>query len=277
MKSLLTDEHMMLGAQFAEDDEAPCVLSYAANSDEVSALRSGVGLVDLSGVASWLVSGTTAQGFVTTTFACEALPVGACTFGPALLGDGSVASVALVARTGDAEYVCWDLSDRADVLDGWMAFLAAVEQGGVRPFEGLEVEDVGESLVPLLLWGPEAPAVLADYLRSQPLPQPGSVASLKLDDIRCLVAAPVLGEQPAYLVLVPPNRARVLWRSFLSFPVVTPVGRNAFVHELRATLPWFEHVHGKAERVALSAQLLRTWGLLRDDATFVGARGLVEQ
>lgn len=274
MDDILAAEHALLGSVAAPEGQVPHVQSYGLGPGERVAHREGVALVDLSGMSAHLMNGAASPSFVSAAFAGPHLSVGECAFEAVLLGDGSIASVALLARSGDAEYVCWDLSARADVLAGWLSFLSSVEQGGVSPFAGVTLEDVEKHLVPLLLWGPQAPAVLADYLGSQTLPGRGSVAHLMLDRIGCLVVTPDLGDTPAYLVLVPPRVARVLWRSFLSFPVVTPMGRTAFMEGLEDALPWFAEVAEVQDKLAISSKKLSEWGLVRDDGTFVGARGL---
>ena len=59
------------------------------------------------------------------------------------------------------------------------------------------------------------------------------------------MAAPPMGDEPCYLVLVPPRAARVLWRSFLSFKVVNPVGSASLANRACDPLPWMEDVLGE--------------------------------
>lgn len=271
-KVLLHDEHLLLGAKLglgADERQAP--RSYAG-VDEHMAFDECVALVDLSGLGSRLITGHAASALVSAVFAGRELAIGQMAPEVALTGDGGIASVALLARTGTQEYACWDLAGRGDILSSWLAFVAAIEQRGVRPFDGCQIEDASDALVPLLLWGPQAPNVLSDYLGDQTLPERGTIASRMFDRIGCLVGAPALDDTPCYLVLVPPLYARVLWRSFLSFQSVSPVGIDAFVQRIAKGYP-FLAAAGET-RLAATRQQLESSGLLRREHTFIGARGL---
>lgn len=267
MSSLLYEEHALLGARFAAEGSVPVVASYGHPDAELAGFADSAALVDLSGVATRLIAGVAAPDLCSACFAGVQPEVGECSFQAVLTGDGSVASVGLLARTGDREYLCWDLGDRHQVLFAWLEFLAQIEQGGVTPFAGAEVEDVGEHLVPLMLAGPLAPSILTDYLREQPLPQAGSIASRRLDETPCLVACLPFGAGDAFLVLVPPQMARIFWRSFLSFGAVVPAGAHALLPWLADQLPWFERVAEETDKLTLPAHVLRTWGLVRREPT----------
>ena len=66
----------------------------------------------------------------------------------------------------------------------------------------------------------------------------------------------------------------IFWRSFLSFGAVVPAGAHALLPWLADQLPWFERVAEETDKLTLPAHVLRTWGLVRREPTFVGARGL---
>lgn len=263
-------EHLRLGATFGEK-RIP--LSYAGASSPQELAHATV-LADVSHVFTLLLGGGPAPSFAHAAFAGEDLGVGSCAFEAVLTGDGAVASVPLLARTGDAEYIALDVTARAEVLDGWLSFLAAVEQDGVAPFAGLDTDDVTGAHALLLLWGPEAKAVLKDYLGAdQQVPSVGEVASLLLDKLPCIVASLPGFASPCYLMFVPPVHAAVLWRSLLSFVQVTPVGVDDLMESMRSSLPWLERL-GTTDVVRLSSDELVGWGLVRRAGDFVGARGL---
>lgn len=275
MCAVLSQEHLLLGGILVPDDHGVEVpRQYGPREHELAAFDEGVALCDLSGMTARLMSGAPAVAFAQSAFAGRVLAVGETAFEAVLTGEGRVVSTPLLMRTGDAEYVCWDLSSRADTLVGWLEFLAAIEQNGAKPFDGLALEDVGDAFVPLLLWGPAAANVLADYVGNQKLPSAGTVANIMLDRIGCIVACVRIGNESCYLVLVPPRAARILWRSFLSFTVVAPVGRDALAERMTSAFAPLGAVHGQDDVVELDAAELRRHGLVRSDATFVGARGL---
>lgn len=271
----LYDEHLLLGATFGDDEAllaAP--LHYGHPESEASAFAEGCAISDLSGMTCVVVSGESAPAFVAASCAMAELAVGECSFGAVISGDGSTTSVPLVARTGDYEYLICDASERGLMLHPWLSFLSEIEQEGFRPFAGISIQDESDSLIPLLLWGPMATSVLADYVTSiDELPQPGSIANVRLDKIECLVAHPVRTEHPCYLVLTPPRMARVLWRSFLSFAAVEPVGITRLSSQAACDFPWVETVLAP-DRLELSLEQLLAWELARSDGGFVGARAL---
>lgn len=276
-EALLYAEHLLLGGIF-DDEEAFLALpaQYGAIEElaELEAFDHGCALADLQGMGALLVSGNGAQPLVASACANEPLAVGECRFGAVVTGDGSLAGVPLVARTGDSEYLLWDPTERGMMLEPWLGFLAGIEQDGFKPFDGVAIEDVSDSLVPLLLWGPDANTVIGDYVPSKSaLPQPGQVRSVNLDRMACLMANIAHMGSDCYLVMVPPKAARVLWRSFLSFTQVVPVGHRALLREAQSRLPWFDRLLG-GDRLEISARQLVSWGIARRDGGYVGARAL---
>lgn len=274
---VLYQEHLILGAQFGKGLNDTLVPDAYGNAEgESEAFFAGAALTDLSGMYSLRLSGNPAAAFATTAFAGEKLPVGSCAFEAVLTGDGAITSVPLLARTGESEYAVWDLSPRGEALNAWLGFLAQVSQRGVTPFEGLSLDQVGQKMVPLLLWGRATEHVLGDYVEpSAGLPAPDCVCTCALDGrIHTLVSCLTLADQPCYLLMVPPNEARVLWRSLLSFNEVVPVGLKALLRHLGEALPWASEVLNTNDRVKLSATKLEGYDLVREESDFVGARGL---
>ena len=272
----LYEEHLLLGALYdsLEDWLLAAPATYGDLDAERAAHTEGCSLCDLSGMSSLLLSGAGVEGFVNAAFGTAPRHVGECSFGAVVTGDGSVTAIPLIARTGDTEFLVWDPSPRGMTLQPWLSFLANIEQDGYKPFAEVTVEDVSSALVPLLVWGPQATSVLGDYVSSLDLlPKPGHVSSVMLDRIACLVAAPELDDNPCYLVFAPPQAARVLWRSLLSFPVVMPMGHKALAEGGMASLPWVASVLAEG-RLELALAELLAHGLVRPEGGYVGARGL---
>lgn len=275
---ILHEEHLLLGARLVESALGGLeVASYAGEKDLPSALK-GAALADLTGSAYLLASGAGAAELARAALSGRALGVGDAAFEGCLAGDGGLVSVPLAMRTGDAEHVLLDPSARGPVLAGWLGFLAGLEGRGGRAFEGVELEDASELLVALLLAGAEAERVLSDYVSAEPLPPAGAVAPVHLDAIGALVARlPEPGgspaQAPAFLVLVPPASARLLWRSLLSFNEVSPVGHEALRELARTSAPWGELL-AQDGPCRVGREDLARWGLVRDGGDFVGARAL---
>lgn len=271
----LYDEHLLLGGAFLDEDAWLALPHhYGSLAEERAAFGNGCALCDLSGMTNMLVSGEGADAFVATACANQPLTIGECSFGAVVTGDGSLASIPFVARTGNNEYFICDASARGMTLHPWLSFLVDIEQEGFRPFGSVTVEDASDALVPLLLWGPQATAVLGDYVPTlEHLPEPGQVASVRLDKIGCLIAHAPQVDEPCYLLLVPPAAARVLWRSLLSFVTVSPVGASPLASQMRSTFPWMEAALS-AERLEFALQELLAWELARPEGGYVGARAL---
>ena len=273
-QSPLFEEHCLLGGVFGDQDSLLAAPLHYGEPKLLEAFTDGCALCDLSGMTGILLSGNGVDAFVNTACSCQPLQVGECTFGAVVTGDGSITAIPLVARTGTEEYLVWDASDRGLALQPWLGFLSDIEQRGFRPFDGVTVEDVSDSLVPLMLWGHQATAILADYVPStNVLPAPGIVASINLDRIPCLVARLPLGGECCYLVLVPPKAARVLWRSLLSFSAVTPVGSSQLTLHATSILPWLGYVL-QPSKLSVALRQLVAWGLARPEGGYVGHRAL---
>jgi aminomethyltransferase len=278
-RGVLLEEHALLGARLGTwlDGVAPLAYPTPAQSPERlgDLLEDGCVLTDASGITMLYMAGDPAPSFGTAVFGGRVLAVGECAFEASLVGDGGIASIPLVARTGDREYLALDASGRGDTLSAWLSFVSGVEQNGFRPYDGLETEDVSERLVPLVLWGSAAGAVLGDYVpTADDLPSDGCVASPMLDGrIATITLRLDLLDQPCYAILVPPAFARILWRSLLSFESVRPLGTEGLSGLATAALPWAESLRDEG-RIRLDAELLLAHGLVRGANDFVGARGL---
>lgn len=273
----LYQEHVFLGASFAPslDENYQVVKAYAAEKDATAAAAEGCVLCDLTGASYQLISGPDAAALAGAAFCGRRLAVGECAFEAALGGDGCLMSIPLVVRCGDTEHVVVDLGERGPIGLAWLGFLATAEQDGVRPFGNTSIEDATSMLCPLMLMGARAGHVLSDYLHGQALPRPGQVVSVALDNIQAVVAAPSLATPglEAYLLFVPPTKARVLWRSFLSFEEVSPVGLPAAKRLLFSAVP-FSDLCEKQDKVIVTRDQLQDLGLLRHDGGFIGQGAL---
>lgn len=267
-KGPLYEEHLLLGARFGEEG---IVEGYAC--EEADPTEVGAGLADLTHMMCLVFGGDAAVPYVHATFAGRELKAGECAFEASLTGDGAIASIALVCRTGENEHVVFDLSPRSEILGTWLSFVAAIEQNGYAPYQDLTVDDATATHATLLLKGKEAPRILADYLGEAPVPAAGTVRELKLDAIPAIVVALPEPFEGAFLLLVSPTYARTIWRSLLSFPEVMPLGRQAMTVTFCKLLPWWAEL-SDADVIRHTAEDLMRWQLLRDGTDFIGARAL---
>jgi hypothetical protein len=150
-----------------------------------------------------------------------------------------------------------------------------------------------------MLAGPLAPQILSDY--TSDLPAAGTLRDVHLDQISCVVAHlaiapltppaeknPEAGKaavpaataaaapqepQSIYLVLVSAGYARTLWRSFLSFPTVSPVGASRAWGYIASLLPGVVTFLENPTNPA-NPKTLHLMSLVRSNPTFIGARAL---
>lgn len=272
-RSILHTELEYLGAQFTSSTEGFMFAESFFGEKPFEAAIQDCALVDLSGVNYTLINGNTAQDFIEAIFAGKKLEIGEAAFECALTGDGSLASIGLLARSGQNEYVVLDASERSLILREWLSVIASVEQNGIAPYAEVTLADATHLLTPLLLAGKKAKKVLMDYLGEQKLPQESELCNLLLDQsIPALIANVSTKKIPAYLVMVQPVHTVILFRSLLSFETVHPIGHKQLLEALKMYLPWFSELLGHT-KVVMAKDKLEGWGLLRASGDFIGSRG----
>jgi aminomethyltransferase len=188
-----------------------------------------------------------------------------------LAGDGTIVAPVLLACTAATEFTLWTASECAEGLRTWLEALISVEQNGVKPFDGVKLTDESDTISTLCLAGPDARAILDDY--TLVLPQPNTILDGKLDELGCVLACLELSENPAYLVWTHEVQARTLWRSFLSFEQVVPVGASALWAYVGETWPGIVDFLDEPV-LPHKPEDLKLTGLLRSGGDFVGARAL---
>lgn len=271
----LTQEHGYLGAELEPDANGVLTPSYYGDAaGEPEAFAAGCALADMSGTVGSVVEGADAGAFLQMAFAGP-LPVpGQLVESVALRGDGTVVSPALVACLGDY-YGLWAPAETAQQLTGWLEGVAAIEQAGSRAFSDVKLGHAA-AMVTLLVAGPDSERVLSDYLAPDAsLPAVGSIANLMLDRIPTVCGRVDVNGAPWTLLWVPETKARVLWRSLLSFEQVTPVGSSAVWGQIEEQAPGLGALLDDPDSAPLP-QECGAAGLLRADGGFIGARALAE-
>ena len=272
----LDKEHLLLGGVMAQRYRTQVVLHYHSTSDEKTALLQSCGLTHLSDLGMMLVRGSDAPQLIQAAIACELPAVGSCAYGAVLSGDAALLSVPLVVRTGDTEFLLVDGSSRFELLFEWISWLSCVEQDGIAPYANTSVSNESSALVPLQLAGPQAGAVLSDYVEQATyLPKMHCVANLTLDTTLSIVLHNSLAQQDCYMVLLPPAAAPVFWRSFLSFAEVKPVGYDVIQELERKQNPWTSAL-SHSDRISATRSMLTDWHICRTSDDFIGARALAQ-
>ena len=281
----LTEEHLALGGiletKQTGNHSVKLPMRYTKPDEELSFLRHGCGITDISYTGLLVVHGSDAYDLVRAATTALIPEVGQSCYTAVLTGDGALLSVVLLARTGDEEFLLLDTSNRFELLREWFMWLSHIEKDGVKPYKNAEVVDETGALLPVQLTGPGAAAILNDYLGSDArLPYPGEIGMLKLDKIICIVcncapSATAGKAYDAYKVLIPPAFATILWRSLLSFGQLEPVGLCAWHLYEQGYQPWLSAL-SQTDRISCTRRTLTSWGLVLQGDEFIGARGLSE-
>ena len=270
----MTLEHDALGARWQELETGERVVAtYAVVS--VDQAREGCGVANLMGHTLALANDAPSQPLVTTAVARQPLAVGECGFGAVFLGDGRCASTPLCLRTGDHETLLLDASSSGETLGAWLTWVQSMEAQDQRAFPDATMSDQTDALGALVLTGPAAPEVLADYLRGQQMPDPGHVRPLNLDEIPAIVATLPVSAHSAdksFLLLVPPATLRVLWRSLMSFGQVVPVGMQDLAQLVDAPRPFSLGSAGE-----LDPSDVKAYDLVRAQGPFIGSRAIPKE
>jgi aminomethyltransferase len=188
-----------------------------------------------------------------------------------LAGDGTIVAPVLLACTAATEFTLWTASECAEGLRAWLEALIGVEQAGVKPFDGVALSEESETIATICLAGPDSRRILEDY--TSVLPKSNTIIDGRLDKLGCVLAQLDLSNDPAWLIWTHETQARTLWRSFLSFEEVVPVGASALWAYVGETWPGIVEflddpvLPHKPEELKLSK-------LLRSGGDFVGARAL---
>lgn len=270
----LKPEHEFLSATFNADKNKQQVEVYKGVEVEVQSTLDSCGLCDMSFAKKLLISGEGTTNFIHTAFSAKPMLIGQAGFTCLFSGDGHLIADPLLVRTGTQEYLVIDTDDRFDAMFTWLNWLVNIENEDVKVFEGVSIEDVTSAMTPLLLAGMKSRAILEDYLSDKDILQiPGTCTSCNLDQIPSVsVRLPM--EDEGYILMVPSQFSRVIWRSLLSFKEVEPIGRLAQKDLFENH--WFKWMGIKdfEDDDKLPTKMLVEAGIIRSEADFVGARGL---
>lgn len=271
----LFDEHQLLGANLSPDERGVLQVDwYGDGVDEPQAFEKGCALADLTNLVGSILSGPQARAFTAMAFCGPVPEPGRIDLSLALAGDGTIVAPVLLAGLGPESFALWCPSECADGLGQWLGALLAIEGDDGVLFPEVTLEEESPFQLTLLLAGPDAASVLGDYLgEGVTLPAPGHMTDIKLDAIPAVVAHLDLGAGTAYLVWVDSSQGRILWRSFLSFEQVVPVGTSAVWGRLAMAAPGIMDFLDEpmAHHSPVDLDLL---DLVRDGDDFIGARGL---
>lgn len=245
--SVLSDEHLLLGAGVCVTRQDPSlpfgpVISYPHEGHTLPSTM----LCDISYLGKIRLAGEAAGIFVTGLFDFELTAlqlVGAgvvAHLGDELLEALTAQSLSAIGETVARTSLCIIRSGEHEFMllvpPAIHASLVAVLQDFANEDDSssgeIALSDETDSLVSCVLIGHEATDVLASFCVppvAEPdysmIPAAGTLAPLLFDEMPTLVYHTILQhDETCYIILCPLGYARALWRSFLSFVQLEPVG-----------------------------------------------------
>ncbi|ASJ73690.1 GcvT family protein [Granulosicoccus antarcticus] len=127
---------------------------FAPVGDEVRAVRSAVGLIEISGFAKYSVTGADSAAYLDRVLACQLPAEGRMTLAPMLKHDGKLIGDFTVANLGDGE---WFIAGSGIAEDYHMRWF----RQQISDSERVDVRPYGMSLMGVSIVGPRAREVLA--------------------------------------------------------------------------------------------------------------------
>jgi len=219
----LHEEHLALGATMTPFAGFEMPLQYQGIVEEHLATRSGVGIFDVSHMATARVRGDGAWDFlqkVLTNDLNKIADLGAAQYSLLLDGEGHIIDDLIVYHTG-AEFMMILNASNVDADMQWL---------GQHCPDDVEIYNESERTAIIAVQGPEAIAVikeLADEDDWQP-PKRFHIAPLTMvGGANMLVARTGYTGEDGVELIMHKDDAVAVWRALMSFEQVTPVGLGA--------------------------------------------------
>jgi len=221
-KTPLHDEHVALGARMVDFAGWRMPVQYAGIIEEHKAVRSGVGIFDVSHMGEFRFCGQQAleglQRIVTNDLE-KIAEVGTALYTVMCDDDGGIIDDLIVYHTGDIEYlVVANAGNRATDWDWITSHLP----------ETVEACDESDRTALIAVQGPHALGVIAELAgEGWTPPRRFEIGEAKLDGVNALVARTGYTGEDGVELFCRAADAVALWRLLLSVPEVTPCGLGA--------------------------------------------------
>ncbi|PIX46327.1 MAG: glycine cleavage system protein T [Armatimonadetes bacterium CG_4_10_14_3_um_filter_66_18] len=259
----LHDCHLRLGAKMGEFAGWELPLSYAGILSEVGAVRTEVGVFDVSHLAQVLVSGRDATANLDhlLTNRVADLKTGRSAYSPLCNENGGVVDDLLAYRFGEQEWRCLVNASRAETDLGWMKRHAHGEVSFALQWEAA-----------IAVQGPLARTLASGALADLAalLPRNGFM-QVELEGVEVVLACTGYTGEDGFEILAPAAAAAGLWTALTDAGGV-PCGLAARdVCRLEAALPLYGHELTE-DRSPMECGL--AWAVKLNKADFVGKAAL---
>jgi len=270
MKTPLYDEHVRLGAKMTEFAGWEMPLQYAGIAHEVQAVRTRVGLFDISHMGEFVIAGPGALDLVqyVTTNDARKLVIGAAQYSLLCNENGGVIDDLIVYRTGFEEYLLVVNAANTPTDFEWI---------NSRNSFGASVADIS-SMSLIALQGPEAERVIAPLTEfdAKSLAR-FHIAVTRVAGVGCFVARTGYTGEDGFEILCPAQDAVKLWNDLLEAgkPIgAEPIGLGARdVLRLEAAYPL--HGHELTPQITPAAAKLM-WAVKLGKECFIGRDAILQ-
>ncbi|MXU65469.1 sarcosine oxidase subunit alpha family protein [Oceanomicrobium pacificus] len=243
---------------------------------EITATRSGVGLLDASTLGKIIVSGPDAAAFLDLTYTnmMSSLKVGRCRYGLMCTENGFLFDDGVVVRLSEDSFLCHTTSGGSDRVHAWMEEWLQTEWWDLKVWTSNVTEQFGQ----IAIVGPKARSVLERLggmdLSAEALPFM-AMAEGTLGGIGVRIFRISFSGELSYEIAVPAGRARALWDMLLAEGAadgITPYGTEA-LHVMRAEKGYIM-IGDETDGTVIPQDLNLGWAVSKKKSDFIGKRAM---
>ncbi len=223
LRTPLHDEHVALGARMVPFAGWEMPVQYAGILEEHRAVRSSVGIFDVSHMAEFRVFGFGALEFLQKMFTNDLArisEIGHAQYTLMLDADGGIIDDLIVYHSGDLEYFIIANASNREADFGWLKEHAP---------DDIELVDESDRTALIAVQGPKALDVMEELCGAEwEPPARFSLGEAQLDgSIPVLVCRTGYTGEDGVEIVCRASDAPAIWRLLLSFPEVSPCGLGA--------------------------------------------------
>ena len=203
--------HQERGAQLTNFAGWELPLHYGSQIDEHRAVRSGVGVFDVSHLRRILVEGDSAEGYLQRLVTCDitSLQEGRSRYGLLCNEEGGILDDVLIYRLGPSRYLVITNAGAYDMVEPWLERWAAYEAA-------LALQDLTMHTAMLAVQGPQARALVARIVPGTGDLPHGSCIETAWNESPLLLARTGYTGEDGGEAIVPAASAEHLWGMLLA-------------------------------------------------------------
>jgi len=218
----LYGEHIALGARMVDFAGWQMPVQYASIIEEHNAVRTGVGIFDVSHMGEFRVSGpdvTEALQRIMTNDLDRISTLGSALYTVMCDEGGGIIDDLIVYHTGDLEYLI--VVNAANRQTDWDWITAHLPQT-------VKIADESDRTALIAVQGPRSLAVIGELAGEGWIPPARfEIGEAELDSVPVLLARTGYTGEDGVEVFCHTSQAAVIWRTLLGFSEVTPCGLGA--------------------------------------------------